>query len=303
MKKILLFTVVLVMLIASLPTQNAVAENVNAKVEYPLTVVNYTNDTIFINMVEVLDEDNENEPKEYQMRVNRFDENSKNFPKGTYAYSYNYCNTTVTGTVKMNKERQWNLLPCGVQPTKMRFNSHFAQTLTVNMYGPLEMPEPEDEEFEIELGGNPIPDILSGTYVMSYEAACGPTDPGTITFSEEIEVTKNGKTQITLHGCEWYDHPARIYDKPVPVKFKIINQASFSIVLQLVGPQGELLDVHPGINLVNLIYGTYKYGYFLDGEYHTGFMMVTKNGLGSLVLRPSHIFELPTPATEEDTGG
>jgi hypothetical protein len=297
MKKILLFTVVLAMMLASLPIQNALAAT-----EYKLTVVNYTNDTIFVTLVEVLDEDDDDDPKEYELRVDRFDDNSKNIPKGEYAYSYNYCRTTISGTVKMNKERQWNLLPCGVEHTKMRFNSHFAQTITVNMYGPLEMPEPEDEEYTVELGGNRIPDILSGTYIMSYEAACGPTDPGTVTFSEEIEVTKNGKTQITLHGCEWYDHPARIYDKPVPVKFKIINHASFSIVLQLVGPQGELLDIHPGTNLVTLIYGTYKYGYFLDGNYYTGYMMVTKNGLGSLVLRPSHIHELPTTGTETDSG-
>jgi hypothetical protein len=184
----------------------------------------------------------------------------------------------------------------------MRFNSHFAQTITVNMYGPLEMPEPEDEEFTVELGGNPISDILSGTYIMSYDAACGPTDPGIVTFSEEIRINKSGKTQVTLHGCEWYEHPARIYDKPVPVKFRIINHASFPIVLQIVGPEGALLEIRPGTNLVNLIYGTYKYGYFLDGKYHSGYMMVTKNGLGSLVLRPSHIFELPSTGSQDDSG-
>lgn len=297
MKKILIITVLLAIMFAGIFVLPAFA----ATEKYTLSVKNHLNDRIVISLIEDSDSD---QPAEYQFAVDRFDDAEKELPKGSYKYEYEACGRWFSGSFNLKKDVNWEILPCGVEPTKMRFNSHFAENITVTMYGPLELREPEEEGFVVELGGNPISDILSGHYIMSYEAACSTvgTDPVTL-FSEEIRVLKNGKTQITLHGCEWYTHPARTYDKPVPVKFKIINHASFPIILQIVGPEGALLEVNPGTNLVNLIYGTYKYGYFLDGEYHTGYMMVTKNGLGQVILKPSHIFELPTTGSEDDSGG
>jgi hypothetical protein len=294
MKKVLLLTLLLVLMLGGLFVQSAFAAT-----KYSFTVINHTNDKVDIVLVKVNDET----PDEYHFRIDRFDENTEEFLKGEYTYEYDYCGQTIEGTLKLKEDIEWIIYPCGVESTKMRFNSHFGENITVTMYGPLEMPEPEEEEFVVELGGNRISDILSGHYIMSYEADCSPvgTDPATV-FSEEIRVLKNGTTQVTLHGCEWYAHPARTYDKPVPVKFKIINHASFPLILQIVGPEGALLEIHPGTNLVTLIYGTYKYGYFLDGEYHTGYMMVTKNGLGQLLLRPSHILELPTSSSGEGNG-
>jgi hypothetical protein len=296
MKKIILLTMTL-LLIASITVPAAAATT-----KYSLSVTNYTNKNIEINLVNT-EENDEGDNDEYTLKVSRFDDNSIKVPKGEYEYSYEYCGYTKDGTIKLNQDKSWELLPCGVQPSKMRINSHFSQDLTVTMYGPLEMPEPEEQTFTVELGGNRILDILSGNYIMSYEAECSTVagDPATV-FSEEVRVLKSGKTQVMLHGCEWYDHPARQYAKPVPVKFRIINHASFPIVLQLVGPEGRLLDINPGVNMVTLIYGTYKYGYFLDHTYHTGHAMVTKNGQGTLVLRPAHIFELPGTGGSDDTG-
>jgi len=292
MKKIPIIVVALALIFASLPLQSATA----AKPKYEFTVVNYINKTLVIEFVDGSGDD-------FDMVIPRFDSKTIELTKGDYQYAYTVCGVNHTGTLTIKGEKQWEILPCGIEPTKMRFNSHFAEELTVNLYGPLEMPDPDDEDFTIELGGNRVEDILSGHYIMTYEAACSTveSDPKTV-FSEEIRIAKSGKTQITLHGCEWYDHPARIYAKPVPVKFKIVNHSSFPLILQIVGPQGALLTVNPGVNLYSLIYGTYKYGYFLDGVYHTGNMMVTKNGLGSLVFKPSHIFELPTPGGSEDNG-
>jgi hypothetical protein len=292
MKKIPMLIVAIALIFASLPMQNAIA----ATTKYEFTVVNYVNDTIIIEFTD-------KNAQEFDMVVPRYGSKTIELAKGDYQYSYTVCGVNRVGTLNLKGEKQWEILPCGVEPTKMRFNSHFAETLIVSLYGPLEMPEPEEEEYEVELGGNRILDLLSGHYIMTYEAACSTvaSDPKTV-FSEEIRVAKSGKTQITLHGCEWYDHPARVYAKPVPVKFKIVNHASFPLILQIVGPQGALLTVNPGVNIYNLIYGTYKYGYFLDNAYHTGYMMVTKNGLGSLVFKPSHIFELPTPGGTEDSG-
>ena len=298
MKKILFFTLLMALLLGGISVQPTFAA---ATTKYSLTVINYTNDTIEITLVQDEDEDDDT-PDEYEFAIDRFSEDSKEFPKGEYSYEYYYCGRTMDGTLKLKDDVEWIIYPCGVEPTKMRFNSHFAEKITVTMYGPLEMPEPEEESFVVELGGNRISEIFSGHYIMSYEAACSTvgTDPATV-FSEEVRVLKSGTTQITLHGCEWYTHPARTYDKPVPVKFKIVNHASFPLILQIVGPEGALLEVSPGVNLYTLIYGNYKYGYFLDGGYHTGYMMVTKNGLGQLNLKPSHIFELPiTDSTGED---
>ena len=64
-----------------------------------------------------------------------------------------------TGTFNLKNDIKWEILPCGVEPTKMRFNSHFAENITVTMYGPLELREPDEEGFVVELGGNPISDI------------------------------------------------------------------------------------------------------------------------------------------------
>ena len=298
MKKIFFITILLGIVFSSIFVQPTFA----ATEEFTLTVINHINDKILITLTE-MDPDDPADPDVYQFAVSRFSEVEKDFPKNSYIYEYEACGNVVTGELSLKKDRKLEILPCGVEPTKMRFNSHFADKITVTMYGPLEFQDPGEEEFVVELGGNQIPDILSGHYIMSYEAACSTVgvDPATL-FSEEIRVLKSGKTQITLHGCEWYTHPARTYDKPVPVKFKIINHASFPLIVQLVGPEGALLEVNPGINLVNLIYGTYKYGYFLDGTYHTGYMMVTKNGLGQVVLRPSHVLPLPITESTDSNG-
>ena len=290
-KKILIFTLILTFVLASLPLQTVLAET-----EYDFKVINYNRFSITVKLTEVLEEGETGDPEEYEIDVSRFDSKTKELPKGVYDYSYGHpCGGTQIGTLKLDKDKTWKIYPCQVAPSKVRLNSHFSQDITVNLYGPLEMPEPDDEDYTVELGGNPINDILSGTYILSYEACDS-------IISDEIFIMKNGKTKYTMHGCEWYTSPARTYDKPVPVKFKIINHASFPVVLQIVGPEGALLNINPGANVFTLIYGTYKYGYFLDNTYHTGNMMVTKNGLGQLVLRPSHIHGVPTNGDGDSSG-
>ena len=285
-KKILIFTLIFTFVLAGLPLQTA-----SAAKKYDFSVRNYNRFSITVKLTEVLEAGDTGDPDVYEVKAERFKKGTKEIPAGEYDYSYNHpCGGKQTGRFELDEDTVWRIYPCSVAPSKVRLNSHFSEAITVNLYGPLEMPEPDDENYTVELGGNPINDILSGTYLLSYDACDS-------TFTEEIFVEKSGKTQFTMRGCEWYASPARTYDKPVPVKFKVINHASFSVVLQIVGPQGALLNINPGVNQFTLIYGTYKYGYFLDGNYHTGNMMVTKNGLGQLVLRPSHIHGLPTGDT------
>lgn len=290
-KKILIFTLILTFVLSSLPLQSVFAAS-----KYDFKIRNYNRFKITVKLTEVLEAGETGDPEKYTIEVMRFKSKTKELPEGVYNYSYNHpCGGTQTGTFELDNDKTWKIYPCQVAPSKVRLNSHFSEDITVNLYGPLEMEEPDDDDYKVELGGNPINDILSGTYILSYEAC-------DTVFAEEIFVQKNGKTAYTMHGCEWYASPARTYDKPVPVNFKIINHASFSFPLQIIGPQNALFDIHPGANPVKLVYGTYKYGYFLDGAYHTGNMMVTKNGLGQLVLRPSHIHGVPTSGSS-DSGG
>ncbi len=297
MKKIIVATLAAVLLMANF-VQPAAAK----KTKYKLHVINYTNHNIVITLTDT-EQNSDGTYDTYEMKIWREDEKTSEFPKGTYTYEYLLCGVTKTGTLELKGDKEWEFLPCGIAETKMRFASHFADPVTVTLYGPLEMPEPEEQTFKVELGNNPLRNILSGHYIISWKAHCSTVavDPDTV-FSEEVRVLKNGTTVVMMHGCEWYAHPARTYAKPVPVKFQIFNRASFPIILQIIGPQGELLTINPGVNTFSLIYGTYKYGYFLDNEYHTGYMMVTKNGQGRLVLTPSHIYELPG-AGGEDNGG
>ncbi len=286
-KKILIFTLVLTFILSSLPLQNSLAAS-----KYDFRVRNYNRFSVVVNLTQVLEPGDTAEPNEYKIDVPRFESKTVEVVEGNYNYSYKHpCGGIQAGAVEIDEDTTWRIYPCQVAPSKIRLNSHFSQDITVNLFGPLEMPEPDEVDYTVELGGNPINDILSGTYILSYEAC-------DFVISEEIFIMKNGKSSYTMHGCEWFASPARTYDKPVPVKFKVINHASFPVVLQIIGPQGDLLDINPGVNLFSLIYGTYKFGYFLDGTYHTGNMMVTKNGLGQLVLRPSHIHELPTTGSD-----
>ncbi|HBY07502.1 MAG TPA: hypothetical protein DEH22_06845, partial [Chloroflexi bacterium] len=159
MKKIVLIILTLVLLLGSLPLQNASAATTITK--YDFSVKNNVNDTVVITLTsEELNDDGDNII--YTVRVLRFDEITKELPKGDYGYEYTVCNATYIGKLKLKDDVAWELLPCGIAPTKMRFNSHLADKVTVTMYGPLEMPEPEEQEFTVELGGNRIADILSG---------------------------------------------------------------------------------------------------------------------------------------------
>jgi len=59
----------------------------------------------------------------------------------------------------------------------------------------------------------------------------------------------------------------------------------------LIGPESYLVTVNPGINVFTLISGNYRYSYYQDSRLLTGSMVVTPNGLGTLVVTPSFVMD------------
>ena len=196
--------------------------------------------------------------------------------KGDYTLEYTSCGDSYDDTLTLEDDFTMTIYACGVKPTKMRVKSHLPQKIVLKMDGP------DDYKFTIKLGKTKV-NLLSGWYVYSYDA-CGTT------FSGEIRVTKNGKTELLMHSCEWFAEPARVYGKPNPVKFKIANHASFAVDMYLVGPYTYYLKVYPGMNTYILVSGSYEYGYYLDNQLHSGYIAVLRNGSGMLTITPAHIF-------------
>jgi hypothetical protein len=124
---------------------------------------------------------------------------------------------------------------------------------------------------------------LSGDYVFTYEA-CDKTE-----FTGEFNVTKNGKTVLYLRSCEWHNDPVRNFGKPNPVKFRIVNYASFPVDMYLIGPATYYVTVSPGVNRYIVLSGAYEFSYYVDYTLHSGVAGVNKNGLSILVISPSRV--------------
>lgn len=204
---------------------------------------------------------------------------------GTYEYEYQYCDLGGPGDDKIDGEIDLNgkdykmvLYPCAHQPIKMLVMNHLSEEVTLDLFGY------DEYSVDIEPGRNKV-ELFSGDYIYDYDA-CG------LDFAGEVHVLKNGTTTLILHSCEWFTHPARIHGHPNPVKFRIINHASFPLILTLIGPENYLVTASPGVNYYTLVAGSYKYSYYLDYALHSGTMLVTKNGIGAIVLSPSYIFEV-----------
>ncbi len=216
--------------------------------------------------------------KTYRITVGPGDKVTKEIDEDKYEVTYTYCGRDYDWSLKFDDDYKLNFYPCKTQPTKMQVKSHLAEDITLNIYGY------EDYELEISLGKTRV-DLFSGLTTYEYEACDGQI------FSGEIDVAKSGTTQLVLHSCEWFLEPARNYGQPNPVKFRIINQSSFPIYMTLIGPENYLVTVDPGINVFTLISGSYKYSYFINQQLISGNILVTKNGIGVLVVTPSYVFD------------
>jgi hypothetical protein len=216
--------------------------------------------------------------KTYNIEVDAGTTVKDNMDHDIYWVTYTVCGTDFDWKLDFNEDEKITLYPCKYQPTKMQVKSHLVDDVELTLDGY------DDYEFDIEPGKNTV-NIYSGNTGYEYEACDGQI------FSGEIFVEKNGTTQLVLHSCEWFTHPARIYGKPNPVKFRIVNHASFPVIMTLIGQENYLITINPGLNVVTLVSGSYKYSYYQDGSLISGHTVVTPNGIGVLVITPEYVYD------------
>jgi hypothetical protein len=262
--KLILIAVLMAVLISTGFVQNAQA----AQKEF--TVNNLTNEDVVVKL-KIPWED------AHYVTAPAGTEVSELLDEGTYIVKYSVCGTDYHFQLLIDDKYTLTLYPCKTQPTKIQVKSHLSEKVVLKLYGY------EDYEVDIKPGMKTKVELFSGNIDYEY-VACGGQE-----FFGELMVAKNGTTQLVLHSCEWYLDPARIYGQPNLVKFKIVNQASFPVILTLIGPSNYLVTVEPGINVFTMVSGSYKYSYYQDNQPVTGSMVVTQNGLGVLVITPSYV--------------
>jgi len=261
--KVILIAVVIALFVSMGSIQNVLA----AQSEF--TIVNKTNDDITV----VLDGE-----KTYRITVGAGDQVSEDIDEDTYEMKYTYCGKNHWKELKHNDDYKLVLYPCANLPTKMQVKSHLSEDIVFNINGY------EDYEIDISTGKTRV-ELFSGEMTYDYTACDGQV------FSGEMFVEKSGRSQLVLHSCEWFLEPARSYAQPNPVKFRIVNHASFPIIMTLIGPENYLVTVNPGTNVFTLVSGSYNYSYFIDAKINSGNMLVTQNGIGVLVVTPSYVFD------------
>ncbi len=199
----------------------------------------------------------------------------------TFYYAYRVCGKDVAdvidGELVMKKDITLTIYPCASQKTTMQVKNHLGKTISLELIGY------EDETFEIPPGFSTI-EVFSGETIYKYDA-CDRD------FNGVVDILPNGTTQFYLYSCEWYDSPDRVYGAANVADFRLINHASFPIILSLVGPENYLLTVNPGENRVRLVVGVYKYSYFMDFQQVTGTFFVSPNGNGIAMFSPAYTID------------
>jgi hypothetical protein len=261
--KIIMIALLLSVLLTSGFYQDALAK------QSSITLVNRTDEKVTFKL---------SGDKVYEFTVKPGKKVTEKIDHDTYQITYTACGIDYDWELEFEKSRKIVLYPCKHQPTKMQVKSHLGDDVELIIEGY------EDFEYDIEPGKNRI-ELFSGINYYEYEACGGQV------FSSEIRVRKSGTTQLILHSCEWFTHPARIYGHPNPVKFRIVNHASFPLIMTLIGPENYLVTANPGVNVFTLVSGSYKYSYYQDYKLISGSMVVTKNGIGVLVVTPNYVYD------------
>ena len=211
----------------------------------------------------------------------------------TYWYFYEYACApsqvdgvgVADGQIDMKDDVTITIIPCDSQPTVLQVNNHLPKTISLEFIGY------EEKTYEIEPGFNLIK-VYSGETIYKYDACDGD-------FNGVVDILANGRTDFTMHSCEWFNEPARIWGALNPVRFVIVNHASFPVILTLIGPENYLVTMEPGENPVRLVAGTYKYSYYLDYHLTTGSFFVRPNGNGRLLLSPSFTINYEVPDEQQ----
>jgi len=218
-------------------------------------------------------------PEAFSIEADAGEKGKKKLEQGEYLVTYSHCGVDFDFRLELDDEYTLVLYPCESQPTKIQVKSHLSEKVNLEIFGYV------DYSAEILPGIKNRVEVFSGKIDYQY-VACDEQ-----VFSGELNVAKNGKTQLVLHSCDWHRDPARNYAKPNLSKFRIVNHASFPIIMTLIGPGNYLVTVDPGINVFTLMSGSYKFNYYQDFKLVTGSFVVTQNGNDILVVAPTYVME------------
>jgi hypothetical protein len=269
-KKVLLLSLIVTLLISAWVFNIAMAAPLSDDDTYAFTVINDSEKGVTVTLT--------GSTESYEIEVEKGDKESIQVVPDEYLVEYPSCDDILDFDADLTeKGYSLHLYPCAHQPSKLQIKSHLSEDVVLELFGY------KDYEIDIKPGFN-RKKMFAGIYTYSYEACDGQV------FSGEVTVGKLGISQFYLHSCEWFSDPVRVYGSGSVVNFKIIDHASFPLILTLIGPENYLVTVNPGVNIFTMVAGTYKYSYYLDYKIHTGTMLVTKNGTGSLVLSPSYVY-------------
>jgi hypothetical protein len=125
-------------------------------------------------------------PEDYELTLNLGKNKFVDIVAGEYFYSYDACDSTISGTVRVTKngKAQLTLKSCETQallayglpnPSNLRIGNHYAFPLSMSFSGPA------NYRFELAPGYNRI-DVIRGTYSYVY-TAYGKTYTGSIDVS------------------------------------------------------------------------------------------------------------------------
>ncbi|MBM3144102.1 MAG: hypothetical protein FJ010_03850 [Chloroflexi bacterium] len=194
-----------------------------------------------------------------------------------YYYAYLACgDDIIDADINMKEDITLTIQPCDRLPTTLEVRNHTDETISLRLIGS------EEKSFTIESGREVI-SVLSGETMYDYDA-CDPVRD----FSGVIDIEASGKTDLLMRSCEYFDSLVYQYGAGNVVNFRIINHATFPIILSLIGPMNDLMEIEPGVNRVTLVAGVYEYNYFMDYQLVSGDFFVTPNGNGVLLLGPSY---------------
>ncbi len=204
--------------------------------------------------------------------------------EGTYWVFYWACGQDQPGVdqpfdIKVNLDNDYQIIvyPCDANPTKLNVRNHLAETVTLELIGY------EEYSYEVAPGLTAV-EVFSGENIYKYDACDGD-------FSGVVDIKKNGTSSLTLPSCEWFDDPAVVYGAGNIAKFNIINHASFPVILSIIGPMNDLVEIGPGENSLILVAGSYEFSYYLNYELVTGSFFVPPNGNGVLFLSPEYTID------------
>ncbi len=201
----------------------------------------------------------------------------KTVVEGTYKYSYGACGEKFSGEIKVEDDQQWLVIePCGAVATYEKFvvDSHLGEALTLQLVGP------QTYNLSVSLGTNKFINLQTGFYSFKY-TACG----GDLTGF--VQITKNGKSRLTLYSCEVVAlHPLGIAaPEAVRTNLRIGSHYSFPVRMTLTGPTSYSFEIVPGLNRFNVVDGTYNYSYSAYGRFVSGSFVVGEAGT-SFIISP-----------------